>query len=191
MSLFDTVTDLENNDNLHLGRLLILLSVFSGKDGAGAIEGLTKLAKLDFLLRYPVNLERALQIRAGKGHETKLEDYERKSIESSMVRYRFGPWDFRYRRFLNTLISKGLVRVTTEGRTINIHLTELGRHAAQELAETREFSTLTHRARLLKRHCDLSATNLMKFIYDAFPRLVAMSAGERWLRCWREARWGQ
>jgi hypothetical protein len=36
---------------------------------------------------------------------------------------------------------------------------------------------MAHRARLLKRHCDLSATNLMKFIYETFPELVSMRAG--------------
>jgi hypothetical protein len=122
MSLFDTLVNLEDNDNLHLGRLLVLLSAFVGKEETGAVQGLTKLAKLDFLLRYPVNLELALEVRAQSGADAKVEDYERKSIESSMVRYRFGPWDFRYRRFLNTLVSRGLAGVTTEGRTIKISL---------------------------------------------------------------------
>ena len=130
MSLFDMLADLDDDDNLHLGRLLVLLSAFVGKAETGSVDGLTKLAKLDFLLRYPVNLERALEVRAGRGVDAKLEEYERKSIESSMVRYRFGPWDFRYRRFLNTLVSRGLVNVTTEGRTIKIQLTEAGRNAA-------------------------------------------------------------
>jgi hypothetical protein len=178
MSFFDILADLENDDNLHLGRLLVLLSAFVGKVEAGSVDGLTKLAKLDFLLRYPVNLERALEVRAGRGSDAKLEDYERKSIESSMVRYRFGPWDFRYRRFLNTLVSKGLVSVTTEGRTIKIQLTGAGREAADELVRSPEFATMAHRARLLKRHCDLSATNLMKFIYETFPELGSMRAGK-------------
>ena len=177
MSLFDTLANLEEDGNLHLGRLLVLLSAFTGKDRVGSIDGLTKLAKLDFLLRYPVNLERALQVRAGRGTDAKVEDYERKSIESSMVRYRFGPWDFRYRRFLNTLVSRGLVSVTTEGRTIKIHLTDAGMEAAQELVRTPSFATMANRARLLKRHCDLSATNLMKFIYQTFPELGSMRAG--------------
>src|SRR5262245_61380865 len=118
MSFFEMIADLENDDNLHLGRLLVLVSAFVGKNETGSVDGLTKLAKLDFLLRYPVNLERALQVRAGRGNEAELQDYGRKSIESTMVRYRFGPWDFRYRRFLNTLVSRGLVRITTEGRTV-------------------------------------------------------------------------
>lgn len=178
MSFFEILADLENDDNLHLGRFLVLVSAFVGKNETGSVDGLTKLAKLDFLLRYPVNLERALQVRAGRGDEAELQDYERKSIESSMVRYRFGPWDFRYRRFLNTLVSRGLARVTTEGRTIKIQLTESGRNLADDLARTTEFKAMAHRAKLLKRHCDLSATNLMKFIYETFPELGSMRLGE-------------
>lgn len=177
MSLFHMLAGLEDDDSLHLGRLLVLLSAFAGKAETGSVEGLTKLAKLDFLLRYPVNLERALEVRAGRGADAKVEDYERRSIESSMVRYRFGPWDFRYRRFLNTLVSRGLVAVSTEGRTINIRLTSAGRTAAEELVQTPDFSTMANRAKLLKRYCDLTATNLMKFIYDTFPELGSMRAG--------------
>lgn len=177
MSLFDTITELEGDDNLHLGRLLVLLSAFVGKEATGSVDGLTKLAKLDFLLRYPANLERALEARGGRRSDAKVEDYERKSIESTMIRYRFGPWDFRYRRFLNTLVARGLVNVSIEGRTIKISLTGAGRDAASELVRTPEFAAMTNRARLLKRHCDLSATNLMKFIYETFPELGSMRAG--------------
>jgi len=72
MSLFETLASLESNDNLHLGRLLVLLSAFAGNTGSGSVDGLTKLAKLDFLLRYPVNLERALQVRGGRGADAKV-----------------------------------------------------------------------------------------------------------------------
>jgi hypothetical protein len=179
VNLFETLLNLEDHDGLHLGRLLVLLSAFAGKDATGSVEGLTKLAKLDFLLRYPANLERALQAKVGRGAEAKVEDYERTSIESSMVRYRFGPWDFRYRRFLNTLVAKDLVQVITEGRTIKIYLTPVGKIIADKLVSTPEFTSMSHRAKLLKRYCDLSATNLMKFIYETFPELVSMRAGAR------------
>ena len=63
MTLFEILADLEDNDDLHLARLLILLGTFVGQNQTGSVEGLTKLAKLDFLLRYPVYLERALEAR--------------------------------------------------------------------------------------------------------------------------------
>ena len=56
MDLMRTCVELERNDDLHTARLLILLDVFAGQDGTQTVDGLTKLAKLDFLLRYPANL---------------------------------------------------------------------------------------------------------------------------------------
>src|ERR1035437_9606998 len=85
VSLFDTVAPLEEDDNLHVGRLLVFLSAFAGKDGKGSVDGITKLAKLDFLLRYPVHLERALQVRAKRGIDANVVDYERKSSARSRL----------------------------------------------------------------------------------------------------------
>ena len=104
MNVFRALSDLEANDHVHLGRLLILLGAFSGDDGTETVEGLTKLAKLDFLLRYPTYLERALRQRNKSTRRVEVAEHERLSVESSMVRFRYGPWDFRYRRFINLLI---------------------------------------------------------------------------------------
>ena len=60
-----TVIQLEQNHQLHHARILVLLLAFRHPDGASDIEGLTKLAKLDFLLRYPTFLERAIKKRNG------------------------------------------------------------------------------------------------------------------------------
>ena len=109
MDFVQTVADLDQSPELHVARLLVLLDAFAEDDQGGAIEGLTKLAKLDFLLRYPVMLERALEAKGRSIQDVQLEDHERYSVESEMVRYRFGPWDHRYREFLNILVAKGLV----------------------------------------------------------------------------------
>jgi hypothetical protein len=178
MNLLSTLSQIENNDDLHLGRLLVLLGEFAGDHGAGTVDGLTKLAKLDFLLRYPVYLERALKIRGAATTKLQLEDFERKSIESTMVRFRFGPWDFRYRRFLNLLIAKGLVRMTIEGRTVSLGLTDEGVAKSKELSTQDRFTKTAERAHLLKQNLDLSATNLMRFIYDTFPEISSMAFGE-------------
>lgn len=65
LSLIDIVSSLEENEALHLARLLVLLKAFM-KDDQSAIEGITKLAKLDFLLRYPSYFEAALEARGVK-----------------------------------------------------------------------------------------------------------------------------
>ena len=122
MDLVRSLAELEQAPELHEARLLLLLGYFAGNDGTGRIQGLTKLAKLDFLLRYPVMLERALEAKRLSAASVEIEPHERTSVESRMVRYRFGPWDHRYRMLLNILIAKDLVTVSIEGRTISIGL---------------------------------------------------------------------
>jgi hypothetical protein len=174
MDLVQTVADLDQSSELHVARLLILIDAFAEDDQGGAIEGLTKLAKLDFLLRYPIMLERALEAKRQSIQGVQLEDHERYSVESQMVRYRFGPWDHRYREFLNILVAKGFVSISIEGRTVVITATEQGRDYAKKLASDQLFEQYSRRAKLLKRHFDMKATNLMRFIYETFPEIISL-----------------
>ena len=177
MDIVEAIADLDHAPELHAARLLILLKAFAGPDGDAAVEGLTKLAKLDFLLRYPVMLQRALEAKGRSTRDVRLEDNERLSVESEMVRYRFGPWDHRYRAFLNILVAKGLTSISVEGRKVVISLTEPGRQRATELADTPSFEQYARRSSLLKRHFDLTATNLMRFIYETFPEILSLRSG--------------
>jgi len=179
MNLFEVLAALESNDDLHLARLLILLYTFAKKDNTGSIEGLTKLAKLDFLLRYPVYLERALEAKARSTKNVQIADHERKSVESSMVRYKYGPWDFRYRRFINMLVGMGLVGIEAKGRTIEIKLTDTGLATATKLVNEDAFDDIVRRSNILKTHFNVTGTNLMKFIYSTFPEIGSLSLGEK------------
>lgn len=178
MNLFYMLANLEENDDLHEGRLLVLLGIFAGRKGTQTVNGLTKLAKLDFLLRYPVFLERALTALNIEPSKAKVADHERKSVESSMVRYRYGPWDFRYRRFINLLVAKGLVTVKVHGRTIHIGLTDSGLEVSKQLLQNDAYSDLVNRSQLLKTYFNWSPTRLMKFIYETFPEIKTLRFGE-------------
>ncbi len=178
MNVFRALSDLEANDHIHLARLLILLGAFSGAEGTGMIEGLTKLAKLDFLLRYPTYLERALRQRNKPTRKVQVAEYERLSVESSMVRFRYGPWDFRYRRFINLLVAKGLAKVDIKGKTVQVGLTSSGVQAADKLSSDERFGDLARRARLLKTHFNYKGTRLMKMIYRIFPEIATLRFGE-------------
>ena len=71
----------------HLARLLLLIDAFSGADHQ--LDGLTKLAKLDFLLRYPIFLERLLERRGLHWPEGAAPTLaERQAVESRMIRYK-------------------------------------------------------------------------------------------------------
>lgn len=179
MDMVEVIAALDDEFDLHAARLLLLISAFSREGQEDAIEGITKLAKLDFLLRYPVMLERALEAKGKPTKGVKLADHERKSVESEMVRYRFGPWDHRYREFLNILVGKGLVTVVVEGRKVVIDLTERGKTLAAELSTNPQFTDIARRSALLKQHFDLKATNLMNFIYETFPEIVSLRSNKR------------
>jgi len=175
---FESLALLEQNAPLHCARLLVLLEAFANEDGTGEIEGITKLAKLDFLLRYPAMLERALKERERSPRAAKVEPFERDSVESKMVRYRFGPWDHRYSNFLAILQAKGLVRLRRIGQTRHIGLTDAGRQAARQLSSDFNYQTMAERALLLRKEFNLTATNLMKFVYATFPELSSMQANQ-------------
>ena len=59
LRLIRAIANTENSDELNMSRILFLLNA-SSKRGTKTVAGITKLAKLDFLLRYPNCLERAL-----------------------------------------------------------------------------------------------------------------------------------
>jgi hypothetical protein len=177
VDLLEIVSSLDRDEDVHIARILVLIKAFSRAD-APAIEGITKLAKLDFLLRYPSCLKTALAARGVPVKAIPVDDFERLTIEARMVRYRFGPWDHRYRRFLNILVARRLITVRTDGRTIQIDLTKAGADLAERLAATEGFSRIFERAVLLRKHLDLKARALMEFIYEQFPELTSLGFNE-------------
>jgi hypothetical protein len=179
MSLFITLSNLEENRKYHLGRLLVLLLEFSKKSNAKEIEGLTKLAKLDFLLRYPQYLEKALLAVKKINTFVKIRDHEKTSVESKMVRFKYGPWDHRYREFINLLVGLDLVYLRLESRTYRIGLTIKGIEIAETLALSVEFNDLDERAKLLRKNFDWNGTRLKDFIYETFPEIGNMQYGEQ------------
>jgi len=168
----------ERDDNLHIARLLLLMVAHAGNKGR-PVEGLTKLAKLDFLLRYPNCLERAL-ISAGKdSSKAGVADFERTTIESKMVRFRYGPWDHRYRRWVALMTSRGLVAVDVKGKTVQLWPTAEGQAMAVALAGQEPLEDLATRADLVaKSFGSRSGTDLKNFIYATFPELTDMKWGE-------------
>lgn len=168
----------ERDDNLHMARLLLLLASHAGNK-ARPVEGLTKLAKLDFLLRYPNCLERALTAAGKNPAKAEVADFERTTIESKMVRFRYGPWDHRYRKWVALMAARGLVAVDVKGRTVHLWLTPEGQAVATALADQQSLEDLATRAKLVTTSFgSRSGTDLKNFIYATFPELTDMKWGE-------------
>lgn len=168
----------ERDDNLHMARLLLLMVAHAGDKGR-PVEGLTKLAKLDFLLRYPNCLERALTAAGKDPAKAGVAEFERTTIESRMVRFRYGPWDHRYRRWVALMASRGLVAVDVKGKTVQLWPTPEGQVAATALADQEPLESLAERAKLVaKNFGSRSGSDLKNFVYATFPELTDMKWGE-------------
>lgn len=155
-------------------RILLLIDKFTTR--AKFLEGRTKLAKLDFLLRYPHFMQRALTIRAPDMVMTVSKD-EAQNIENRMIRYRYGPWDPSYFSVLGRLIGKGLVQIVPAKQGVGYRATEIGHQLAVNLVEEESWQETWERIELLKSHFDLSGNSLKKFIYKHFPEVTGASWG--------------
>jgi len=162
----------------HASRLLLLIRICGTKsrtDGTEKLDGLTKMAKLDFFVRYPVFFGKlASQL---DGQPPTLQE----GIESSMVRFHYGPWDRRYYHVLAYLRGKQLVRVETRHRSYRLGLTSVGRQCADRLLEDPSFGQLASHMRAVNQLLGKkSGSTLKRLIYEVFDKEVAqLSLGER------------
>jgi hypothetical protein len=151
-------------------RLLLLIDAFSRKaNGAPRhLEGRVKLAKLDFLLRYPRYLRRVLLAHGASPNQVDAIDPDEAPLDARMMRYRYGPWDPSYYAVLGSLIGRGLVEVTPLASSggFGYRTSQIGAALAADLRTDESFSRLDDRLRLLRRHLDKSGTTLKKYLYE-------------------------
>ncbi len=178
LKIIRLAAQIELDDDFHLARLLLLLRAGGGRSNK-PIQGIMKLAKLDFLLRYPNCLVRVLEALGKHAEAENVPDDERNTIEARMIRFRYGPWDPRYRRWIGLLVARGLADTYLEKRTVLIKLTPQGVQIADELAAVQEFTSLSTRSALIIRSVGaMSAKRLNEFIYNVFPEIVDMRWGK-------------
>jgi hypothetical protein len=156
----------------HAARLLLLLSICGV---SGHIDGLTKMAKLDFFARYPDFF--AVARAATLSEDVSNEPNHTKSdvaVESAMVRHHYGPWDKRYYHVLAHLEAKQLIAITKEGRSFRIALTESGHEHAKALSVRPSFAPLLERMREVKKTFGSKSGNFLKeLIYRIFNEEVS------------------
>lgn len=153
----------------HAARLLLLLRICGI---SGRIDGLTKLAKLDFFVRYPDFFEAARDF-ANPDKPAPPAEGQQGAVESAMVRHHYGPWDKRYYHVLAHLEAKGLITVSKERNTYRIVLTDLGRDRASTLKDRPSFASLAARMREVKEAFGAkNGTYLKNLIYQLFETEV-------------------
>ncbi|MDQ3756327.1 MAG: hypothetical protein M3394_00530 [Actinomycetota bacterium] len=163
----------------HAARLLLLLDVCGEGTTRRSIEGSTKLAKLDFFVRYPSFLARAHEALQRRGEEvtTQYVADQTEPVEAPMIRYRFGPWDPRYRQYLAFLEARQLVVVGQGARgTKKVTLTAAGRRLARTAAADPSYAPVLARAdTMVGNLAAWTGSELKDFIYD----LLADEVGNR------------
>jgi DNA-binding PadR family transcriptional regulator len=147
----------------HAARLLLLFQVCGQR---GRLDGLTKLAKLDFFLRYPSFFDKVATKTAS--------ELQTSRVESTMVKHHYGPWDKRYYHVLAYLEARNLVRIEKLKRTYVFELTEKGAAAAKTLQADVAFETIVAQLHRIKEAVGkFSGSRLKRLIYAEFGREVA------------------
>jgi hypothetical protein len=153
----------DNIVEFHAARILLLISLC----GTGnRIDGLTKMAKLDFFVRYPDFFAAA---KSEGSQDTKDKD----SVESAMVRHHYGPWDKRYYHVLAYLESKQLIEIVKKKNSYQMTLTSSGKEKAAALAKKPSFASLVDRMKAVKKEFgSKSGSTLKRLIYQLFGEEV-------------------
>jgi len=151
-------------------RILLLIDEFSrtARGLPRLLEGRVKLAKLDFLLRYPRHLRRVLEHRDVPEKDLLSLDIDDAPLDSRMMRYRYGPWDPAYYSVLGSLIGRGLVEISSlpKGKGLGYRTTEAGAGVALTLRKDESFFEVSNRLKLLKRHLDKTGSTLKAYLYE-------------------------
>jgi hypothetical protein len=157
----------------HQARILLLVDALTKR--SGSMDGLTKLAKLDFLLRYPAFLERLADSVEGLelDDETRPTMQEREAVESRMLRYKYGPWDDRYYGTVGGLVGRGLLEYVPARGRVALRPTEGGRALARTLAADPAWRRTAARCAVLNRaFARLSGNRIKDLIYTHLPDVI-------------------
>jgi hypothetical protein len=153
----------------HAARLVLLIRYCGVRNRVTKeyrIQGLTKMAKLDFFIRYPAFFNEVTTINQEEARAAC-------PPESPMIRYHYGPWDQRYYRVLAYLIAKGLISLSKDGTTVILSLTADGKKAAERLTDEKCYADLLkHVSEVSGAFRNKSGNALKKLIYKAFDEEV-------------------
>jgi hypothetical protein len=170
----------------HVARLLILIGR-CGKPRSSpinlpAIAGRTLLAKLDFFMRYPIYLQRAGVLLDKPCTEDDLgikQTEDVNTVESRMVRYLYGPWDYIYYTAIAYMVGKRLIEPPLASTIDTFRLTMQGTAVLRQIEDDPAFDDLVRRANTIyKLFNSYSGSRLKLFIYENFPEVVNRGLGE-------------
>ena len=150
---------------LHAARILLLFRLCGTNN---RIDGLTKMAKLDFFVRYPEFFD---EVCAYLGHPISGAEIAR---ESGMVRFHYGPWDNRYYQVLAYLEGRRLISVSKNKNAFQFTLTTKGKELAEELRDATPFIDIVNHMKSVKKILgNRTGSALKNLVYKVFQEEVA------------------
>ena len=163
----------------HQTRVLLLVAAVAATDGHNRkLDGLTKLAKLDFLTRYPALGPVVLDNLSDSDKRLHLEKdssgMSATDVEAPMTRYKYGPWDDRYYPVIGALVGRGLVKYV-RGRKGSVALspTPAGKKLAKDIGSTEDWKHINDRcAAVAEASAGLNGSTLKGLIYSRLPALM-------------------
>jgi hypothetical protein len=174
----DELTLLREDLAYHQARVLLLVTAAAAATGhQGKVDGLTKLAKLDFLLRYPALASRVLDRLDPADPRLRLsqeESAEPNNAEAPMTRYKYGPWDDRYYPVIGALVGRGLLDYRQSRRgSVALVPTAAGRALAGQMALAREWADVAERgSAIAEASAGLTGNALKNLIYERLASLM-------------------
>lgn len=171
MEIYQILKLVENDLNTQLARLMILIYHLCGETDKRKIDGINKLAKLDFLLKSPKFLQRGL-LKQNSKSIISVTNEESKSIDAKTNAFRYLPWDENYRRLLNVLIARGLVRISFEKDDYFIHITTKGVELVETMKNDKYLKEFFNRSKVINTNFGLySERYLDNFFEKNFPEI--------------------
>ncbi|WP_224763395.1 hypothetical protein [Salinibacterium sp. ZJ70] len=174
----DHLSALREDLAYHQTRVLLLVAAVSSTDGhARKLDGLTKLAKLDFLTRYPGLASVVLPSLASmqdRLHLSESEILKPTDVADPMIRYKYGPWDDRYYPIIGSLVGRNLVRYV-RGRQGSVALapTPAGKKLASEMATLPQWRAVQSRCEAVAAaSAGLTGNALKELIYRRLAELM-------------------
>lgn len=161
----------------HQMRVLLLVAAVSEEAGHNRkLDGLTKLAKLDFFVRYPA-LASMLLDDLDTDERMHVNEVDRSSptlVQDPMTRYKYGPWDDRYYPVIGALVSRGLLKYA-KGRRGSVALmpTAAGKALAADVATDEVWRAVADRCAAVASASEGMTGNALKeLIYDRLADLM-------------------
>ncbi|SDJ08478.1 hypothetical protein SAMN05444157_1655 [Frankineae bacterium MT45] len=162
----------------HQSRVLMLIDAVASEPGHNRkLDGLTKLAKLDFLVRYPALATFILDGLDEQDTRLHLAAEDRllpTDVADPMVRYKYGPWDDRYYPVVGALVSRELVRYA-RGRRGSVALvpTAKGRGLVGELRNDAGWQDVADRCvAIAQASTGLTGNAIKERIYERLADLM-------------------